>query len=276
MTPRRQHLAGRVALVTGAGRGIGRAHAVRLASHGAAVVVNDLGVTMEGGGSDTSPADDVVAEIIDQGGTAVADYGDVSSFETAATVVETAVDSFGQLDIVVNNAGIVAEAALDDVTEELLVRLMAVHYIGTVGICKAAAPHVRAQGYGRIVNTVSEAALASRFSGGIAYGGAKAAVWAATLAMARQLEGSGVTVNGLSPGARTRMNEAMFEARPPTLDLDPDHVAKVVAVLVGEEASHLNGRVIHAAAGAVREYRVERTAESEAVAWLAEAVRCLG
>jgi hypothetical protein len=80
----------------------------------------------------------------------------------------------------------------------------------------------------------------------------------------------------LSPGARTRMNEAMFEARPPTLDLDPDHVAKVVAVLVGEEAGHLNGRVIHAAAGAVREYRVERTAESEAVAWLAEAVSCLG
>jgi NAD(P)-dependent dehydrogenase (short-subunit alcohol dehydrogenase family) len=262
--------------VTGAGRGIGRAHAVRLASHGAAVVVNDLGVTTAGGGSDTSPADDVVAEIIDQGGTAVADYGDVSSFETAATIVETAVDSFGQLDIVVNNAGTVAEAALDDITQELLVRLMAVHYVGTVGICKAAAPHLRAQGYGRIVNTVSEAALASRFPGGIAYGGAKAAVWAATLAMARQLEGSGVTVNGLSPGARTRLNEAMFEARPPTLDLDPDHVAKVVAVLVGEEAGHLNGRVIHAAAGAVREYRVERTAESEAVAWLAEAVQCLG
>ena len=276
MTQRRQHLAGRVALVTGAGRGIGRAHAVRLASHGAAVVVNDLGVTMEGGGSDTSPADDVVAEIIDQGGMAVADHGDVSSFETAATIVETAVDSFGQLDIVVNNAGVVAEAALDDITEELLVRLMAVHYVGTVGTCKAAAPHLRAQGYGRIVNTVSEAALDNRFPGGIAYGGAKAAVWAATLAMARQLEGSGVTVNGLSPGARTRMNEAMFEARPPTLDLDPDHVAKVVAVLVGEEAGHLNGRVIHAAAGAVREYRVERTAESEAVAWLAEAVECLG
>jgi NAD(P)-dependent dehydrogenase (short-subunit alcohol dehydrogenase family) len=276
MTPRRQHLAGRVALVTGAGRGIGRAHAVRLASHGAAVVVNDLGVTMEGGGSDPSPADDVVAEIIHQGGTAVADYGDVSSFETAATIVETAVDSFGQLDIVVNNAGIVAEAALDEITEELLVRLMAVHYVGAVGICKAAAPHLRAQGYGRIVNTVSEAAFDSRFPGGIAYGGAKAAVWAATLAMARQLEGSGVTVNGLSPGARTRMNEAMFEGRPPTLDLDPDHVAKVVAVLVGEEAGHLNGRVIHAAAGAVREYRVERTAESGAVAWLAEAVQCLG
>jgi NAD(P)-dependent dehydrogenase (short-subunit alcohol dehydrogenase family) len=272
MGGRPQHLAGRVALVTGAGRGIGRAHALRLASHGAAVVVNDLGVAMSGADPDDRPASDVASLITEAGGTAVADHGDVSSFAGSAAVVAAAVDAFGRLDIVVNNAGIASDAPIDEITEELLLRLMSVHYIGTVGTCRAAVPHLRARGYGRIVNTVSEAALDTRFPGGIAYGGAKAAVWAATLAMARQLEGTGITVNGLSPGARTRMNDALFADRPASLDLDPDHVAKVVAVLVGEAAGHLNGRVIHGAAGAVREYQVRRTSDSAAVAWIAEAI----
>jgi NAD(P)-dependent dehydrogenase (short-subunit alcohol dehydrogenase family) len=272
MGGRPQHLAGRVALVTGAGRGIGRAHALRLASHGAAVVVNDLGVAMNGADPDDRAASDVARQILEAGGTAVADHGDVSSFAGGAAVVAAAVDAFGRLDIVVNNAGIASDAPIDEITEELLLRLMRVHYIGTVGTCRAALPHLRAGGYGRIVNTVSEAALDTRFPGGIAYGGAKAAVWAATLAMARQLEGTNVTVNGLSPGARTRMNDALFAERPTPLDLDPDHVAKVVAVLVGEAAGHVNGRVIHAAAGAVREYQVGRTSSSPAAAWIAEAI----
>jgi NAD(P)-dependent dehydrogenase (short-subunit alcohol dehydrogenase family) len=271
-----QHLAGRVALVTGAGRGIGRAHALRLARHGAAVLVNDLGAAMDGAGRDDAPASDVARDIAAAGGTAVADRGDVSSFTGAAAIIEAAIAAFGRLDIVVNNAGIVAEAPIEAVTEELLLRLLGVHYIGTVGICRAAVPHLRAQGYGRIVNTVSEAALDTRWPGGIAYGGAKAAVWAATLSMARQLEGTGVTVNGISPGAYTRMNAAMLAERAPRLDLDPDHVAKVVAALVGQDAGHLNGRVIHAAAGAVREYRVSRTADSSAVDWLTAAVTHLG
>jgi NAD(P)-dependent dehydrogenase (short-subunit alcohol dehydrogenase family) len=273
---RPQHLAGRVAVVTGAGRGIGRAHALRLASHGAAVVVNDAGVSMDGTGRDESPASSVAEEIVAAGGAALADHTDVSTFAGGAAIVEAAVAAFGHLDIVVNNAGIAADAAVDEITEELLLRLVSVHYIGTVGVCRAAVAHLRAQRYGRIVNTVSEAALDTRFPGGIAYGGAKAAVWAATLAMARQLDGTGVTVNAVSPGARTRMNEALFAAHPSALDLEPDHVARVVAAVVGEEAGHLNGRVIHAAAGAVREYQVSRTADTPAAAWLAGAATQLG
>ena len=270
------HLAGRVAIVTGGGRGIGRAHAMRLARHGAAVLVNDLGTTVGGEGQDRSPAVSVVAEITTAGGSAVADEGDVSSFAGAAAIVERALAAFGRLDILVNNAGIATDAPIDDMTEELLLRHIGVHYVGTVGTCRAAVPHLRRQGYGRIVNTVSEAALDTRFPGGVAYGGAKAAVWAATLAMSRQLLGTGVTVNAVSPGARTRMNEAMFAAAPPVLDLDPDHVAKVVAALVGEDSGAINGHVIHAAAGSIRDYGVHRTAESPAVAWLTEAVDRLG
>jgi NAD(P)-dependent dehydrogenase (short-subunit alcohol dehydrogenase family) len=272
---RSQHLAARVALVTGAGRGIGRAHALRLASHGAAVVVNDIGVVMDGTYTDASPAADVVAEINAAGGTAIADHHDVSTFHAGEEIVKAAVAEFGRIDIVVNNAGIAADAPIEQLSEELLLRLLRVHYIGALGICRAVIPRLRAQGYGRVVNTVSEAALDVRFPGGIAYGGAKAAVWSATLSLARQVDGTGVTVNGLSPGARTRMNEEMLAASGSRLDLNPDHVAKVVAVLVGEAAGHVNGRIIHAAAGAVREYEVRRTANSPAVSWLDAAVDAL-
>jgi NAD(P)-dependent dehydrogenase (short-subunit alcohol dehydrogenase family) len=267
-----QHLAGRVAVVTGGGRGIGRAHAVRLASHGAAVLVNDLGVSITGDGEDPSPAAEVAACIRDAGGRAVANHDDVSSFAGAARIVDHALEQFDRVDIVVNNAGIVGDAPIDEITEETLTRLLAVHYVGAVGICRAAVPHMRRQGHGRIVNTVSEAALDTRFPGGIAYGGAKAAVWAATLAMARQLDGTGITVNALSPGARTRMNDALFAEREAALDLDPDHVARVVAAIVSDDAGHINGCVVHTAAGFVREYRVSRLAESPVTTFLTDAM----
>jgi NAD(P)-dependent dehydrogenase (short-subunit alcohol dehydrogenase family) len=267
-----QHLAGRVAIVTGGGRGIGRAHALRLAAHGAAVLVNDVGGSVTGHGSDPSPADQVATRVRGAGGRAAANHDDVSTFAGAARIVDDALEHFDRVDILVNNAGIVGDAPIEEITEEMLTRLLWVHYLGTVGMCRAAVPHMRAQGHGRIVNTVSEAALDTRFSGGIAYGGAKGAVWAATLAMARQLDGTGITVNALSPGARTRMNDALFVDRAPALDLDPDHVARVVAAIVSDDAGHLNGCVVHAAAGAVREYRVSRTADSPVVTFLSDAV----
>jgi NAD(P)-dependent dehydrogenase (short-subunit alcohol dehydrogenase family) len=129
-----------------------------------------------------------------------------------------------------------------------------------------------AQGYGRIVNTVSEAALDTRFAGGVAYGAAKGAVWAATIAMAHEAAGSGVTVNAISPGARTRMNDFMFDATPTTLDLRPEHVAAVVGWLVSEEASDVNGVVVHAAAGAVREYAMTRSGDTALVARVTAAI----
>ncbi len=265
-------LAGRVAVVTGAGRGIGRAHAITLAALGAAVVVNDLGTGLDGSGEDTGVAEAVIAEICTRSGRAIGDATDISSFAGGSALVERALTAFGRLDILINNAGIGADAPLDELDEETVLRLLRVHHIGTLATAKAALPIMRAQGHGRIVNTVSEAALDPRHPGGIAYGGAKAAVWAATLAMARETEGSGVTVNAISPGARTRMNDALFAALgEPALDLDPFHVARVVAALVADDAGHLNGRIVHAAAGQVREYLVRRTADGDAVAFLTAA-----
>ena len=259
-------LAGRVAVVTGAGRGIGRAHAVHLASLGAAVVVNDVGSSMAGEGADSTPAQDVVAEIVAGGGRAVANADDVSSFAGGERIVQAAVDAFGRIDIVVNNAGIVGGGKVATVTEADLLRLFAVHCIASIATARAALPLMLAQGHGRIVNTVSEAALDTRFSAGVAYGGAKGAVWAATIAMAAEVAGSGVTVNAISPGARTRMNEEMLAGS--AADLDPMHIARLAGLLVADDAGDINGAVVHAAGGALREYRVARSGDTPLVARL--------
>lgn len=257
-------LSGRVAVVTGSGRGIGRAEALHLASLGAAVVVNDIGSSMRGEGADTSPAAEVVAEIVAAGGRAVANSDDVASFAGGERIVQFAIDHFGRIDIVINNAGIVSSKGLHDLTEADLLRLFAVHCIGSVGTARAALPLMLAQGHGRIVNTVSEAALDTRFSAGVAYGGAKGAVWAATIALAAEVAGTGVTVNAISPGARTRMNEEMLAAS--ALDLDPMHVARLAGLFAADDAGDINGAVVHAAGGALREYRVSRTGDSPLVA----------
>ncbi|MDO8390390.1 MAG: SDR family NAD(P)-dependent oxidoreductase [Actinomycetota bacterium] len=261
-------LAGRVAAVTGAGRGIGRAHAVHLATLGAAVVVNDVGSSMAGEGADASPANEVVAEIIAGGGRAVANGDDVSSFAGGERIVQCAIDAFGRIDILVNNAGIVSAGTLATVTEADLLRLFAVHCIGSIATARAALPFMLAQSHGRIVNTVSEAALDTRFTAGVAYGGAKGAVWAATIAMAAEVAGTGVTVNAISPGARTRMNEAMLAAAGTAAALGPEHIARVVALLVADDAGDINGAVVHAAGGAIREYQVARSGDTALVARL--------
>jgi NAD(P)-dependent dehydrogenase (short-subunit alcohol dehydrogenase family) len=288
-------LDGAVALVTGGGRGIGRAHSMLLAAHGARVLVCDLGAARDGTGRDASVARDVVAEIVSSGGDAVASDADISDFAGGAAAVGAALDAFGRLDIVVNNAGLAGAAPGDD-AEEALSRALAVNFIGTVGVTRAAWPALVASGRGRVINTVSEASWPNVGSANVAfgregtaaatpavpiaeppfvgYGASKAAVWSATLSLAAAGAPQGITVNAISPGAFTRMNEDLFRDRPPPpgLDLDPLHVARVVVWLATEEAADVTGRVIHAAGGHFREYLISRTSDTELVARLERAM----
>jgi NAD(P)-dependent dehydrogenase (short-subunit alcohol dehydrogenase family) len=253
-------LDGRVALVTGAGRGLGRTHALALAARGAAVMVNDLGTDLDGRGASAEPADAVVAEIEASGGQAAADHTDVASLAGGRAAVDATVALFGRVDIVANNAG-VAAGELD--------ALLDVHLKGALGTMDAALPVMQANGYGRIVNTVSEVALDARFAGPLAYGVAKAALWSATLSVAAEAP-PGITVNAISPGARTRMNAAVLDTgfrggASDELDLAPEHVAAVVAYLASPAAGDITGRVIHAAGGALREYETRRSADTALV-----------
>jgi NAD(P)-dependent dehydrogenase (short-subunit alcohol dehydrogenase family) len=271
-------LDGRVALVTGAGRGIGRAHALHLARDGAAVVVNDRGTDIGGHGHDAAPAHDVAREITAAGGRAIADLRDIASIAGGSAAVEATVATFGRIDVVVNNAGFaLGGGTIVSPIEGEIDALFAVHVRAALGTMSAAIPHMRAQRYGRIVNTVSEVALDARFTGAPAYGMAKAALWSATLAAAAEVATFGITVNAISPGARTRMNadvlDAGFRAGASTdLDLAPEHVAHVVAWLASPDAGDVTGRVIHAAGGMWREYRTRRDADTALVARLREAL----
>jgi NAD(P)-dependent dehydrogenase (short-subunit alcohol dehydrogenase family) len=242
-----------------------------LAERGAKVVVCDIGAELDGSGNDVSVASGVVAEIEAAGGTAVADTSDISTFAGAAGAVQVAVDTFGRIDILVNNAGLAGGGGpIETVTEAQLQKSFAVNFYGSIGPAQAAWPHMKAQRWGRIVNTVSEVALDSRGGGGgIGYGAAKAAIWSATLSMAEAGREHGITVNAISPGAFTRMNERLFAERggpPPGLDLDPLHVARVAAWLASDDAADVTGKVIHAAGGQHREYLTQRFKDTELVA----------
>jgi NAD(P)-dependent dehydrogenase (short-subunit alcohol dehydrogenase family) len=267
-------LRGRVVLVTGGGRGIGRAHSLEFARLGASVVVNDLGVGLDGSPApqEAGVAFDVAREIVGAGGSAAADTSDISTFEGGARAVAFTVESFGRIDIVVNNAGLIGGGRVEDLTEASIEAVLRANYFGTLATTKAAWPHLREQGFGRIINTVSEVALDDRFGGGLGYANAKAAVWSATIGLAEQGKPHGITVNALSPGAFTRMNEDMFRAAPSTLDLDPVHVARVATWLAGDAASDVTGRVIHVAAGEYREYHVSRHRDTELMGRLRQAI----
>ena len=266
MSGNRMKLTGRVALVTGAGRGLGAAHARALARAGAAVVVNDVGASLDGRSAGEQVTGGVVDDIKAAGGQAASDVSDISTFEGAASAVRTAIDSFGRIDILVNNAGIGGGDSVEHIDEEDLLRMLRVHVMGSVGTIRAAFPHMREQGYGRIVNTISEAALDMRLGSGPAYAVAKAAIWGLTMSTAREGHDHGITVNAISPGAATRMSaDLLASGHSAGLDLSPDRVAEVVTALVTDEAGDITGKVVHTAAGQVREYVLKRTADSDLV-----------
>jgi NAD(P)-dependent dehydrogenase (short-subunit alcohol dehydrogenase family) len=265
-------LSGKVALVTGAGRGLGAAYARRFAAAGAAVVVNDVGATVDGTSTGEPVAGETVERITAHGGRAVPDASDVSTFAGAAAAVRTALTSFGRLDILVNNAGVIAQGSIESIGEAELLRLFRVHVASSVGTLKAAFPIMRRQGHGRVLNTISEAALDMRLEAGPAYAAAKAAIWGLTMAAARDGRPHGITVNAISPGAATRMSAGLLDSgHSAGLDLDPDHVARVVLALVSEEFGDVTGRVVHSAAGQIREYVLRRTPDTDLVRRLADA-----
>ncbi len=239
---------GRVAVVTGGGRGIGRAHALLLAARGASVVVNDLGGSMAGEGSDTGPASAVADEIVAVGGAAIADSNDVATTAGAEALIGTAVEHFGRLDVLVNNAGIMRWAGFPEVDADDLERHLAVHVGGSFNTTRAAWPHLVDQGYGRIVMTTS-----AGFFGlpkNLAYATAKGGVIGLTRSLSTAGARHGIKVNLIAPAATTRMAGEPNDAVP---EMPPEQVAPMVAFLAHEDCP-VTGEIY--AAGARRFARI--------------------
>ena len=237
-------LDGRIAIVTGAGRGIGRAHALELARQGAKVVVNDFGVSLAGE-REESPADSVVAEIQTLGGEAVVNRADVADFAQAEAMVQQAIETYGGLDILVNNAGFVRDRMLVNATEDEWDAVLRVHLKGHFAPLRHAAAYWRAeskagrQRAGRVINTSSGAGLQGSI-GQIAYSAAKGGIATMTLVAAAELARVGVTVNAIAPVARTRMTEGAFDTSAMAVAEDN---SPIVAWLASEAAGHVTGRV---------------------------------
>ncbi|MEE3093908.1 MAG: SDR family oxidoreductase [Pseudomonadota bacterium] len=251
---------GRVAIVTGAARGVGRQHALQLANAGAKVVVNDLGASVDGKGTDKSPAQQVVDEIKAAGGEAIINGDDVSNFDGAKNMVDTAINTFGKLDILVNNAGILRDRMLVNMTEEEWDAVIQVHLKGTFAPSRHAASYWRAMSkqnddgkpvMGRIINTSSTSGIYGNI-GQTNYGAAKAGIAAFTIIAARELARTGVTVNAISPSAYTRMTDNLREYSEEDKQVrDPSWVSPTIVYLASEEAQDISGRVIQAGAGMV-------------------------
>jgi NAD(P)-dependent dehydrogenase (short-subunit alcohol dehydrogenase family) len=244
--PESQFLAfdGRVAVVTGAGGGLGRSHALELARRGAFVVVNDLGSRVDGSELSSDAADGVVAEIRAAGGEAVASDESVATPEGGAAIVETALTAFGRLDIVVNNAGILRDAAFKNMTVEQVDAVLDVHLRGAFHVLMPAWPVLRDQGYGRIVNTTSGSGLFGNF-GQANYGAAKSGLLGLTRVLAIEGARNGILVNAIAPIAHTRMTANQIDE-----DMRPDLVSPVVAYLAHEEC-RVSGNVYSVGGGRV-------------------------
>ena len=249
---------GRVCIVTGAGRGIGREYALMLAAEGARVVVNDLGGSRDGSGTDAGPAAEVVSEIVAAGGEAVANTDNVADFAGAGRMVEQAVETFGRLDVLVNNAGILRDRMLANMSEEEWDAVINVHLKGTFAPAHHAAAHWRERSKAgeeldaRIINTSSVSGIYGN-AGQTNYGAAKAGIAAFSFIASLELIRYGVTVNAVAPAALTRMTEdlGMGEADERTKEaMSPKWIAPVVTWLASEHSRSVNGRVIEAS-GAV-------------------------
>ena len=261
-------LEGKVAVVTGAGRGIGRAEAMALAEAGASVVVNDLGTDLEGFGTSREPADEVVREIVAAGGKAVANYENVADFAGAGRIVEQAIDTYGRIDILVNNAGIIGPDSIDDHGPEEFAHVIAIHLTGTFNTCRHAVPHMKAQRYGRIVNTVSNAWNLP--TGLVGYAAAKGGTVSLTWALAFELASYGITVNAIAPFGASRVHGPGMERERQKFEAglmseerlnktaarlaDPSYSTPTLLFLVSPEADEINGCVLRNGAGRISRF----------------------
>jgi len=270
-------LEGRAGIVTGAGRGIGRAVALLLAKEGASVVVNDPGVGRNGEDTDERPADEVVAEIKDAGGTAIANFGSVAEYDTAGRMVKECADTFGKIDFVVNVAGMLRERMIWNMTEEDFDQVINVHLKGHWNMCHHAIKLMRGQRYGRIVNFSSDA-----FKGSVGqcnYAAAKAGIIGLTRTIARETGRYGITANAMCPMAATRMtvNDAVIAGWKRRLESGllsqaqydsrmampgPEYVAPMVGYLCAEESADVNGEIFHAERSLIHTYYYGEEARS--------------
>lgn len=238
-------LDGKVAVITGSGRGIGREFALSMAGEGAKVVVNDVGVSLDGRGTGDDPAHQVCEEIKAGGGAAVPSYDSVTEFDAAERIIATAVDAFGTVDILVNNAGIVRDRSLLKMTEEDFDAVVAVHMKGAFNCTRHAAPIMKEAGYGRIINITSSAGIRGNF-GQTNYGSAKAAIMGMTFIWSIELSRYGITVNAMAPAGATRMTASLFErtGTEPPPEANPALNAPLVTYLASTKAAHVNGQIL--------------------------------
>ena len=237
---------GRVVAITGAGGGIGREHALLFAEHGAKVVVNDLGGSRDGSGGGSQMADETVQLIKDAGGEAVANYDNVATRDGGAGVVEAALDTFGRIDVVVCNAGILRDRSFHNMTDEEWEAVVNVHLFGTYYPVKAAWPHLRDQGFGRVVVTTSTSGIFGNF-GQANYGAAKLAVVGLINTLAIEGAKRSITANAVAPVAATRMTEDIMSEE--MLEkLEPAYISPAVVHLASEECDE-SGSIILAAGG---------------------------
>ena len=236
-------LDGKVAIVTGSGNGIGRCHALALAREGAKIVVNDLGGDRSGTGGDTMAADAVVAEIVELGGQAAANYDAVGSFESGKKIVQTALDAFGQVDILVNNAGILRDKSMLKIDDNLWDPVIEVHLKGTFACMQAACAAMKAAGNGgRIINTSSISGLFGNF-GQANYGAAKCGVYGLTRVASIEMQRYGITVNAIAPVAKTRMTEDLPQFQSGERDgTSPEHISPIIVYLASDAAKEITGK----------------------------------
>jgi NAD(P)-dependent dehydrogenase (short-subunit alcohol dehydrogenase family) len=246
---------GRVAIVTGAGGGLGREHALLLAGRGAKVVVNDLGGALDGTGGSTGPAERTAKEIEELGGVAVADGNTVATPEGGQAIVDTAMEAFGRVDVVINNAGILRDKAFHNLTPELLDPVLDVHLRGAFHVTRPAWVRMREAGYGRVLLTASNAGILGNF-GQTNYGAAKMGLVGLARVLAQEGARYGIKANVLAPIARTRMTEELLGPLAPKLD--PRLVAPVAAWLVHEDCP-VTGEIYSAGGGRVARFFVGLT-----------------